>query len=427
MYNILIDTRDKEQRVDYIRLARKITRTLFAAQSLGSAGFIAVATVSAIVGASLSGNPALAGLPSSVYLLGSALAALALGFVMDRIGRRGGITLGLLSGVAGSGLAVAAIIAGSFPLFLFGMAAMGIAQAGLQLGRFAAAESNPPKQRGRAISNVVIGGAVGAVLGPLLVGPTGRLANLAGLNELTGPFGFAMLLFMAAALVIFTRLRPDPRDLGREVARLYPSTLSNQDQARPLPVIFRQPAPLLALASMVIGQVVMVMLMVITSLHMQHHQQELSDISLVISSHTFGMFAFSILSGRLADHWGRGQTILAGSATLVLACLTAPLSPEVLPLAAALFLLGLGWNFCFVGGTSLLADHLMPAERARAQGFNDLLIGLASAAGSLSSGVIFSAVGYGVMGSIGAALAVVPAVMTAWWLLARRRSLIRAE
>lgn len=413
--------------MDYAGLARKITVTLFTAQSLGSAGFIAVATVSSIVGALLSGNPALAGLPSAVYLLGSALASLILGLVMDRLGRRGGLTLGLTFGVAGSSLAVGAIRAGSFPLFLLSMGIMGVAQAGLQLGRFAAAEVNPPEQRGRAISNVVIGGAVGAVLGPLLVGPTGRLAEQAGLNELSGPFGAAMLLFVIAGVVIFTRLRPDPRDLGREVARLYPSSHTNENLARPLSTIFRQPAPLLALTAMVFGQVVMVMLMVITSLHMRQHQHELTEISMVISSHTFGMFGFSILSGRLSDRWGRGQSILIGSTILILACLAAPLSPDVLPLAVSLFLLGLGWNFCYVGGSSLLADHLMPLERARAQGFNDLLIGLVSASGGLGSGVVFAALGYGLIGMVGAVFAIVPAAMTTWWLLLQKRSPVSAD
>ncbi len=408
--------------MDHLRFARKITTTLFVAQSLGSAGFIAVATVSSIVGAALSGNPTLAGLPSAVYLLGSALAALLLGLMMDRVGRRGGMTLGLLSGILGAGLAVWAILVGSFPLFLAGMGALGVAQAALQLGRFAAAEANPPDQRGRAISNVVIGGAVGAVLGPLLVGPTGRLAERIGLDELAGPFGIALLLLVVAVLVVFTRLRPDPRELGSEIARLYPTPAIDENHRRPLAVIFRRPEPLLALTAMVFAQVVMVMLMVITSLHMRQHQHELADISLVISSHTFGMYAFSVISGRLADRWGRGQVILAGAATLILACLTAPLSPAVLPLAVALFLLGLGWNFCYVGGSSLLADQLLPAERARTQGFNDLLIGLASATGGLSSGVVFSAVGYGLMGGISAVVAVIPAVLTLRWLLNRKRT-----
>jgi predicted MFS family arabinose efflux permease len=97
------------------------------------------------------------------------------------------------------------------------------------------------------------------------------------------------------------------------------------------------------------------------------------------------------------------------------------LSPDVLPLAVALFLLGLGWNFCYVGGSSLLSDHLMPAEKARAQGFNDLLIGLASAVGSLRSGFIFAALGFALMGFIGAELALLPMIFTVWWLIDRSR------
>ena len=112
-----------------------------------------------------------------------------------------------------------------------------------------------------------------------------------------------------------------------------------------------------------------------------------------------------------AERFGRRSVIAMGAATLILAGLTAPLSPQVLPIAVALFLLGLGWNFCYVGGSSLLADQLSPAERARTQGFNDLLIGLSSAAASLLSGIVFATVGYGAMGLLGATLAVIPLVM----------------
>jgi MFS family permease len=172
---------------------------------------------------------------------------------------------------------------------------------------------------------------------------------------------------------------------------------------------------------MVLGQMVMVLVMVITSLHMRGHQHDLTDISLVISSHTFGMYAFSIISGRLADQWGRGPVIITGSLTLVIACIAATISPDVLPLGVALFLLGLGWNFCFVGGSTLLADQLSPDERARTQGFNDLLVGLASAIGSLSSGFIFAALGYNTMAFISAVFAVIPLLLASYWTLKRVR------
>jgi MFS family permease len=99
----------------------------------------------------------------------------------------------------------------------------------------------------------------------------------------------------------------------------------------------------------------------------------------------------------------------------------APVSPDVVPLAVALFLLGLGWNFCYVGGSALLADQLSPAERARTQGTNDLLVGLAAAAGSFGSGLVFASLGYTAMGVVGAAFSLVPLGLTAWWMAGRRR------
>lgn len=393
---------------DYNSIARKITATLFGAQSLGSAGFITAATISTIAGAQLGGHASWAGVPSAVYQLGGALAALAWGHSMDRLGRRGALTLGLLLGILGAAVAGGAIVTASFLIFLGGQVFMGVANSALQLGRFAAAEVHLPERRGRAISNVVIGGTVGAVLGPLLVGPMGRWAESRGLDELAGPYLASMVLFAVAAAVIFTFLRPEPRDIGREIAALHPEISPHSGPTRPLRAILRDPSVIVAMSAMVFGQAVMVMLMVITSLHMKNNHHELTSISLVISSHTFGMFAFSIFSGRLADRWGRRPVILIGAATLILACLTAPLSPHVLPIAVSLFLLGLGWNFCYVGGSSLLTDRLSPTERASTQGFNDLLIGLTSAVGSLASGIVFAAVGYAAMGVVGAIVALAP-------------------
>ena len=172
---------------------------------------------------------------------------------------------------------------------------------------------------------------------------------------------------------------------------------------------------------MVIGQVVMVMLMGITSLYMKNHQYTLTDISLVISAHTFGMFAFSIISGRLTDRWGRGAVIMAGAGFLVIGCMLAPLSTNILPLAIALLLLGIGWNFCYVGGSTLLSDQLSPAERPKTQGTNDLLVGLATATASFSSGLMYASVGYKVMGVIGAAIALILLGLTGWWLIKRQQ------
>ena len=400
---------------DFIKPARKITWVLFANQSLASAGFIASATINSILGAKLGGNDSYAGLPSAVYLLGGALAASAWGYLMDRIGRRNGIVLGLIIGVLGNVLVLSAISTLSLFIFLIGMVLMGICNAAVVLGRFAAAEVNPPLQRGAAISNVVLGGTFGAVVGPLLVGPMGAFAHSIGMDELAGAYIATLVLFAIASAVVFIGLRPDPRDLGREVAERYPEETPH-GATRPILQIFSQTGALTAVTAMALGQVVMVAIMVMTSLHMSGHNHNLRDISAVIASHTFGMYAFSVISGRLSDKWGRGWVILIGAATLLLACITAPLSPDVLPLAVALFLLGLGWNFCFVGGSALLADQLSPAERARTQGFNDLLVGLASAIGSLGSGFVFAASSYTVISIVAGIIALVPLGMALLWM-----------
>jgi MFS family permease len=347
---------------------------------------------------------------------------------MDRIGRRNGMVAGLLLGVIGSALVLFAIAVSSLFLFLTGMVLMGITNAAVVLGRFAAAEVNPPEQRGAAISNVVLGGTFGAVLGPVLIGPMGSFASALGMDELAGAYIATLILFAISSLVVFAGLRPDPRDLGKLVAAANPDPAQTAatGPARPIFEILRQPAALVAVSAMALGQVVMVAIMVITSLHMSDHQHNLRDISAVISSHTFGMFAFSVLSGRLADRWGRGPVILTGTSTLLLACIAAPLSPDVFPLAIALFLLGLGWNFCFVGGSALLSDQLSPLERSRTQGTNDLLVGLASATGSLGSGIVFAASNYTVIAIVAGVLALVPLLMTLLW-VRRKPSPVAAE
>ena len=410
---------------DIQRIGRKITTTLFITQSLASAGFIAVATINPILGAKLAESRSLATLPTAVYLLSGALSASAWGYIMDRIGRRNAIVTGLVLGILGNGLVLAAIQAASFLLLLTGLILMGITNSAITLGRFAAAEANPPDQRGRAISAVVLGGVVGTILTRVSASPMGNFAVSIGMDELAGAYLATLVLFALASFIVFVGLRPDPLEVGIEVSRLYPEA-TPQGEARPVLQILRQPAVITAVAAMALGQLVMVAIMVITSLHMEDHQHTRSDIYSVISVHTFGMFAPSIISGWLLDRWGRGRMILIGAATLLLACLTAPLSPDVLPLGISLFLLGLGWNFCFVGGSTLLSDQLSPLERSRTQGTNDLLVGLASAFISLSSGFIFSITSYAVTSFIAAALSLVP-LFLAWSFLRPRADALRTS
>lgn len=399
---------------DYDRIARKITIVLFLSQSLSSAGFIAAFTVNALVGVDLTGQAAMAGVPGALYVLGQAAGAVVWGFSMERIGRRRSLALGQVIGVIGSVMAVAAVMDRSFLLFLTGLVLVGMARSAVDLGRFAAAEVHMPAQRGRAISNVVLGSTVGAVLGPLLVGPTGQLAVYAGFPELAGPYGVGFVVLILAAALIFMGLKPEPRDIGREIARLHPESVPLQG-TRSLAEIVRQPGVVVAMASVVFAQLVMMVPMSITSVHMKAHQHPLTAVSLVISAHTLGMYAFSVISGRMTDWWGRVPVIMLGSVVMIVSCIVAAPSVGLLPLAVALFLLGLGWNFAYVAGSTLLSDQLFPQERAKTQGLNDLLLNLASAAGQVGSGVVYAVGGFGVMGLSAAVLATVPLALCLWW------------
>jgi MFS family permease len=398
---------------DLANRQKRIRTTLFSAQAAGSAGFLVASTVTPIVGAHLSGHASWAGVPTAVYWAGGAAFAPFWGRLMESLGRRRTLVAGLLLGVAGALVASYATTRATFAGFLGGLVLMGGANSALQLARFMAGEAHELAARGRAIAIVVLGGTVGAVLGPALVAPASAIFAAWGLEALGGPYAASAVFFSLGAFVVFSRLRPDPREIAFEVASAAAATGdaspgASANPPRPLGVVLRDGKTRAAILTLATAQAVMVMLMVITSLHMSHHQHSLASISGVMSSHVLGMYAFSTISGRLADSWGRGPVIATGGALLTVAGLGAMPSVAVLPLGVALFLLGLGWNFCYVAGSALLADRLTPSERPRVQALNDSLLTVMAGAGSAFSGVVFSRSGYSAMGALAAICALLP-------------------
>jgi MFS family permease len=212
--------------------ARKLKWTLFGAQAMGSAGFLVASTVTPIVGAQLSGRPAYAGVPSAFYWAGGALATLLWGRLMDPLGRRKTLVLGLLVGVVGASLASVFVVRQSFLGFIVGLALMGAANSALQLARFMAGEVHRLEERGRAISTVVLGGTVGAVLGPTLVAPMSTLATSLGGPPLAGPYAASAAFFSLGAVLVALLLWPDPRDLARQVHRSAASSASTVRSVR---------------------------------------------------------------------------------------------------------------------------------------------------------------------------------------------------
>jgi MFS family permease len=372
-----------------------------------------VFTVGSIIAVELAGGNSLwTGVPSTLVLVGAASIAYPIGRLMDREGRRPGLVLGYVFGILGTIIAGLAVVNGSLYSFLLGVLLIGLAKGANDLGRYAAAEANVLSKRARAISLIVLAGTVGSIAGPGLIKWTGVLAQRVGLPELSGPW-FAAAIFLGLALATISLfLRPDPQQIARQLASHEPQPDLLSQAGRSFQEILRgDHRAKLAVSAMVFGQLTMVVVMTITPVHMHSHQHEIAAISWVIMAHTLGMFGLSFPVGWLVDRLGRIKMIMAGGLILIGACILAPLSSEVLWLAMALFLLGLGWNCCFVAGSALLADVLRSHEKGRIQGLADVTVNIASGVGSLGGGVIFAAIGYTAMNWIGVIIALIPLVL----------------
>jgi predicted MFS family arabinose efflux permease len=304
------------------------------------------------------------------------------------------------------------MIASSLWFFLGGFLLLGLTRGVIDQGRYAAAQASPASKRAQAISWVVLGGTAGSILGPGLISLTSGLAERLGLPPLSGPWLACALFFVLALLINNLFLRPDPQEIGRQWAELEPGAASPaKSGGRPYEEIFRDPRTKLATGALVFGQLAMVTVMTMTPLHMHHHHHPLTTISWVIMAHTMGMFGLSFVTGWLVARVGQIPIILAGGIILILACLTAPLSDEAVWLGNSLFLLGLGWNFCFVSGSALLSDVLRNEERGRVQGLTDTMINLVSGMGSVGGGLIFAASGYPAITWLGVLVSLVPILL----------------
>ncbi len=395
---------------------RRLQTSLILGVGLGSTGYIAAITVATIVAKDLSGGSAFAGLPGAAIVLGSATASQLLSRFMVRHGRRAGLTLGYGIGAAGAVGAGAAVILGSFPLFLLSTVFMGCANASNQLSRYTAADMYDETKRATAIGLVVWGSTFGAVVGPNLVTIAGDAAEIFSLPRLAGTYGVPIIFVTAAALLTLVSLRPDPASLAPVTVAETPGGGASVAQIVVRPRVFA------AIIALVIGQVVMVLVMTMTPLHMADHGQGLDAVGLVISGHTFGMFALSPLSGRLASRFGTPLVIAAGLAVLAFSSALAAVAPPDggVILFVALFLLGWGWNLGFVAGSALLTEGLSVSERTRLQGVTDALIWSSAAAAALGSGVVVAAASYTALGLLGAALIGLPV-----WAMLRGRTALR--
>jgi MFS family permease len=382
---------------------KKNVLLLSACQAMLMTGGALLIATSALVGYRLSPDKSLATLPLAMQMLASMLTTIPASLLMQRYGRRAGFLFGSTIGISGAGLATYAITTGSFTLFVLGAALSGMFAGFGNYYRFAAADVATVDYRSTAISYVMAGGVIAAFIGPNLAHWTSAW--------LAAPFAGSYLALAAILLLSFaTQLFLDIPRPARETP----------GSGRTLGAIARQPVFVVAAIGGMLGYGIMALVMTATPLAMHGHHYAFGDTAFVIEWHVLGMFAPSFFTGHLIRRFGVLQVMLAGS-LLSAVCIGVNLTGTSLAhFWLALFLLGVGWNFLFIGATTLLTETYAPEEKAKSQALNDFLVFSTVTVSVLSAGSLqhhlgWRAVNYGVIPLIAVT------VIAVTWLLLRRR------
>ncbi|MGZ0149936.1 MFS transporter [Kribbella sp. WER1] len=311
------------------------------AAALMNAAMVAASAVSAIVIADDLG-PALAGLPNTAGVLGTAVGAVLIGRWTSRLSRAQALRFGYAVGVAGAAGTVLAAVGAPIALLFVGMFLLGAGNAASLLSRYAAADLAPAAKRARAMSTVVWASTLGAAGGPFLMAPSQSAASTLGLPELAGPFLLALAAVFAALVASTYIRRTDAADEPQ---------VRTATSGRPV---------LLAAGVMVVGQLVMVSVMTAVPVHAHLHHDGLGVLGVMLSVHTLGMFALSPLTGWWIDRSGPRVVMLAGLAGLLVAAVLVTRTGMVF--TPSLFLLGYAWNLCYLGGSAQLGSATLESR-----------------------------------------------------------------
>ena len=366
---------------------RRNTILLAFAQGFVQTTFPVMLVIGGPAASRLTGREGAAGLLWGLYFLAAAAGAALIGRWMDRVGRRPGLILSYVLVGAAAAAAALSIRAGSFAGLMASTIPFGVALGGANLGRGAVADMYPAERRGRAVGILLAAGTIGAVGSPLLAaaieGAAGEGSLLPWIVPIAGAFG---------AFVCVLAVRPDPRDLAVRDA------VTDGEGGRNWRELLRVPTFRTAVLAGAVGQMAMVGVMGVTPTALDHAHHGGTTISLVISSHIAGMFAFAPLIGRWMDRAGRRAAILAGCVTSIAGALLAATEANAVVIGIGLVAIGLGWSATFLGATAVISDITAPNERAGALGFTDLLISLTSAVAGLAGGIVLESAGYGPLG-----------------------------
>lgn len=385
-------------------------------QIFGGAGLAAGITVGALLAKEMLGTDSVAGLPIALFTLGSAGAALIIGRLSQRYGRRAGLASGFLTGGIGAiGVIIAAVTNNIFLLFA-SLLIYGAGSATNLQARYAGTDLASPKERATAVSIAMVSTTFGAVAGPNLVEVMGEFATSVGVPALSGPFILAAAAYIVAGLILLFFLRPDPFVVARAIALAeHKAKTSSHDYVEEALVTDKRGIGVAALI-MVLTQMVMVAIMTMTPVHMGSHGHGLSAVGMVIGFHIGAMYLPSLLTGVLVDKIGRAAMSIASGITLLASGIMAAVAPgeSMFWITLALILLGLGWNFGLISGTALLVDATNPANRAKMQGTVDVMVALSGASGGMLSGMVVANSSFAFLSLAGGVLSLVLIPFVIW-------------
>ncbi len=410
--------------IDRVELQKRTLRVLVAGQVVAAAALSAAVTVGAFVIQDILGQETpWGGISSATFTMGSAFMSQVLARKMSRRGRRVGLQYGYSLAIVGGLLAGYAVNRSSLPLFILGLFLYGSGQASNLLSRYAAMDLAAPDQRSQAMSYILFGSTFGAVFGPVLIQPAEKFGEeIFGWSTYTGPWIASAFFFAFALLNVAIRLRPDPLEVSGGLISQQGVGVVTPNLGVAFRTIFGIKNARVALTAMVISQVTMVAVMTMTPVHLKLHGHE--DVSpYVISLHIAGMYAFSPLVGKFADRRGKLLSIVVGGVLLLAATVMAALAGEAATLLwPSLWLLGIGWNFGLIGGSSLLVESVPEKTRVTVQGAADLTMSFCGGLAGFSSGFIRKAFGFHMLSNLGTVLALILVVVAIRHLYSLKRA-----
>lgn len=361
-------------------IARRNIFVLTAAQALGAASPPIIISLGGLVGQQLSSDPALVTLPVSLFSLGQALGTLPAAFIMRAFGRRNGYLLGACFGISSGLVAALGIFTSSFLIFCLGTFIAGFYASYVQSYRFAATDAATGTLKARAISWVMVGGLIAAIIGPQLV-----IWTRDALSETPYVGSFISQAALALLAIPVLMLFRSPKTAKAALAG---------NMGRPLTQILRNPRYILAVAAGVVSYGLMTFVMTAAPIAMVGHGHSVDHAALGIQWHVLAMFAPSFFTGLLITRFGKERVTAIGLFIIALSAIVALSGVDLGHFWFSLVLLGVGWNFGFIGATAMVADCHTPEERGKAQGANDFLVFGTVACASFFAGSLLHSSGW---------------------------------